>query len=110
MAKAAKRAHGKPSVKSGSKSDGDEADLIGAYKALLLFQFGATVLLAGVIAIVLWVSFKGDGSSPPLLPLVVGAGMLGALFSALIRLYNVDEAGNALVTPTIQKLGPYLIL
>jgi hypothetical protein len=53
LAKAVKRRRGQSGAKSGPESDGDEADLIGAYKALLLFQFGATVLLAGVIAIVL---------------------------------------------------------
>ena len=31
--------------------------------------------------------------------------MLGALFSALMRLYRVDQASLALITPTVQELG-----
>jgi hypothetical protein len=37
--------------------------------------------------------------------LIILAGMLGALFSALMRLYQVDQASLALITPTVQELG-----
>lgn len=105
MAKAVKRTR----PKAGAAANGKEDEILGAYKVMLLFQFVGTVGLAALVAAVLWFSFKGNTKSPPLLPLVVAAGMLGALFSALIRLYNVDQAGKALITSTIQKLGPYLI-
>jgi hypothetical protein len=100
----------KTAKKAGARVEAKQANVLGAYKNMLIFQFGGTVGLAGLIAIILWAYFKKNNSSPPLLPLVVAAGMLGALFSALIRLYNVDQAGKALITPTIQRLGPYLIL
>lgn len=76
-----------------------------AYKKMLLAQFASTVGLALVLFLSLWIAFKIGNSSPALMPLVIGAGMLGALFSALMRLYHVDEAGVALITPTVQGLG-----
>jgi hypothetical protein len=85
-------------------------DVLGAYKKMLLIQFGATVGLVAVFAASLWLSFHSASNSPPLLPLIVGAGILGALFSALTRLYNVDHAGVALITPTIKALGGGYIL
>jgi hypothetical protein len=91
----------------------DAADVrskvIAAYKMMLTYQFGGTILLAGGLAIYLIWSFR-TSMSPPLLPLVVLAGMLGAFFSALTRLYKVDEAGAALISPTVSDLGPHLVL
>lgn len=85
-------------------------DILGAYKRMLLIQFLATVSLVFVLIISLWLSFHLAKDSPPLLPLIIGAGILGALFSALTRLYNVDHAGAALITPTIKALGGGYIL
>lgn len=83
--------------------------VLAAYKVMLLYQFGGTVILAGGLVIYLCWAY-GSQNSPPLLPLVVLAGMLGAFFSALTRLYKVDEAGAALVTPTVRDLGGYLAM
>jgi len=33
------------------------------------------------------------------------SGMLGAFFSALTRLYNVDSAAATVISPTMSKLG-----
>lgn len=84
---------------------GDETKIIGAYKEMLKAQFFGTVgLMIAIIAILLIGYFSTD-KSPPLLLLVMLAGMLGAYFSALTRLYRVDEAGAALITPTVRALG-----
>lgn len=88
-----------------------QARILGAYKKLLTYQFSGTFGLSAAATIALFVSYKFSTESPPLLPLVMLAGVLGALFSALTRLYNVDQAGAALITPTVEKLGgPYLLM
>jgi hypothetical protein len=79
--------------------------ILSAYKQMLTYQFGGTVLLAGGTAAALFISYGYGKVSPPLLALVMLAGMLGAFFSALTRLYNVDQASIAMITPTIQQLG-----
>src|ERR1700730_4675409 len=81
------------------------ADVLGAYKKMLLVQFGSTVGLAVVLFASLWIAYKSGTSSPALLPLIIGAGTMGALFSALTRLYNVDGAGVAVISPTVKALG-----
>jgi hypothetical protein len=104
------RAARKVVKRSTARAAGNQDKILGAYKQMLTYQFGGTVGLAVIVAIALWINFKANKDSPPLLPLVVAAGMLGALFSSLIRLYHVDEAGPALITRTVQYLGPYLIM
>jgi hypothetical protein len=88
-----------------------QAKILGAYKQMLAYQFGGTVLLAGTVAVALLLSYGFGNITPPLLVLVMLAGMLGAFFSALTRLYNVDQASIALITPTVQQLGgKYLMM
>jgi len=84
---------------------GVQAKILGAYKQMLAYQFSGTVMLASGVAIALLLSYWVGNISPPLLVLVMLAGMLGAFFSALTRLYNVDQASLALITPTVQQLG-----
>jgi hypothetical protein len=85
--------------------------ILSAYKKMLGWQFGGTVLLAGGTAVVLIICYAYGKVSPPLLVLVMLAGMLGAFFSALMRLYGVDQASIALISPTVQQLGgPYLMM
>jgi len=78
--------------------------VLSAYKEMLRFQFLGTIVM--VLALGLWLLpayfFNWD---VPLLVLVVLAGILGAFFSALTRLYKVDEAGAALISPTVEHLG-----
>jgi len=107
---AAASAIGSSSAASAKSADADAVRLkvIGAYKVMLTYQFGGTILLAGGLAIYLIWAYR-TGASPPLLPLIVLAGMLGAFFSALTRLYKVDEAGAGLVTPTVGDLGAHLV-
>jgi len=84
--------------------------MLSAYKRMLAYQFSGTVILAGATTIALLASYWFGKVSPPLLVLVMLAGMLGAFFSALTRLYNVEQASVALVTPTIQQLGGVYLL
>ncbi len=79
--------------------------ILGAYKEMLRFQFYGTVGIVVLTIVILVPGFITEKLSPPLLVLVVLAGMLGAFFSALTRLYHVDDAGAALITPTIGELG-----
>jgi hypothetical protein len=85
-----------------------DARIIAAYKNMLTVQFSGTVILSGIAVVALlacyWLS-----KPIPLLPLVMLAGVLGAFFSALMRL--VDKAGAALITTTVQELrGRYLLM
>jgi hypothetical protein len=82
-----------------------DARVLGAYKRMLTCQFIGTVGLVGVMVVILLIGYVSPNFSPPLLLLVMLAGMLGAFFSALTRLYQVDQAGVALITPTLQGLG-----
>jgi len=82
-----------------------QSKILSAYKEMLSFQFGGTVLLAGSVALALLACYRFGQISPPLLVLAILAGMPGAFFSALTRLYNVDQASLALITPTVRQLG-----
>jgi hypothetical protein len=86
--------------------------ILDAYKKILWAQFGSTIFVIACVSILLLWSFysSNENNSPPLLPLIVAAGMLGALFSALTRLYHVDQAGEAVVTNTVGKLGKTVFL
>jgi hypothetical protein len=67
--------------------------------------------LAAVTIVGLLVCYLVGSISPPVLLLVILAGMIGALFSALTRLYQVDQASLALITPTVRELGGgYLVM
>ena len=81
------------------------ARILGAYKEMLRYQYYGTLSIVGAMVVVLVPGFISDTLSPPLLLLVVLAGMLGAFFSALTRLYHVDDAGTALITPMVGELG-----
>jgi hypothetical protein len=88
-----------------------QARILGAYKQMLAYQFGGTLILAGGTALYLFILYGHGQTSPPLLGLVMLGGMLGAFFSALTRLYNVDQASIALISPTVRELGgPYLMM
>ncbi len=91
-------------VRNAGVTAGLDPRILGAYKRMLISQFIGTFGLVVVLALILGVGFW-SAWSPPLLLLVVLAGMLGAFFSALTRLYHVDQAGAALITPTLQGLG-----
>jgi hypothetical protein len=102
---------GSTSAKPDAEALTVQARILGAYKQMLAYQFGGTVLLAGGTALALVACYAYGKVSPPLMVLVMLAGMLGAFFSALTRLYNVDQASMALITPTIQQLGgAYLMM
>jgi uncharacterized membrane protein YccC len=104
------RAPRKPRAAAGNKVD--RGKIIAAYKQMLKYQFvGTGVLVAAVVAILL-VSYATQWFAIPLLLLIMLAGMLGAFFSALTRLYNVDQAGVAIFTSTVKDLGggPYLLM
>ena len=90
----------------------EPADLLFAYKRMLAFQFSGAVILIVILGGGLLLSlFIDQHWKPSLLILVTFSGMLGAFFSALTRLYNVDQLSVAVITPTIQKLeGHYLLM
>jgi hypothetical protein len=85
-------------------------ELLTAYKLMLQYQFIGAVGLMAIFAAALLASYTST-HDPPLLVLVMLAGVLGAYFSALTRLYDVDQLTVALVTPTISQLGGrYLVM
>ena len=90
--------------------EGLKPELLGAYKRMLTYQFSGTVVLVGVMAGGLLGSYAVSRWEPPVLILVTLSGMLGAFFSALTRLYNVDQLSLALISPTVSKLNGWHLL
>jgi hypothetical protein len=91
--------------------EGLQPELLAAYKRMLTYQFSGTLVLVGVLAVGLLGSYAiATKWDPPILVLVTLSGMLGAFFSALTRLYNVDQVSIALITPTVSKLGGWHLL
>jgi hypothetical protein len=83
---------------------------LGAYKKLLMVQFFSTLAMIAILGTTLLYSYNFQ-KSPLLLPLIMEAGIVGALFSALTRLYNVDQTGGESITPTINSLnGLYITM
>jgi hypothetical protein len=80
--------------------------LLEAYKRMLAYQFGGTLVLVVILAIGLLASyFIAKTWQPPVLVIVALSGMLGAFFSALTRLYNVDQLPLALISETVSELN-----
>ncbi len=86
--------------------------LLEAYKRMLAYQFGGTLVLVAILAIGLLGSyFIASAWNPPVLVVVTLSGMLGAFFSALTRLYNVDQLPLALISDTVMELkGLHLVI
>lgn len=86
--------------------------LLEAYKRMLAYQFGGTLVLVFVLAIGLLASYKiADNWNPPVLVVVTLSGMLGAFFSALTRLYNAEQLPLALISETVMELkGLHLMI
>ena len=108
----ARKSKSKPAATAAGPMAGAAARLrvMQAYKKTLAHQFSGAVVLVVVCPVVL-LTFYDNKAEIPLLPLVIVAGILGAFFSALIRLYNVDAAGALLVSSTAQELkGRHLFM
>lgn len=86
--------------------------LLEAYKRMLTYQFSGTLTLIVVLAIGLLGSyFIAQNWQPPVLVVVALSGMLGAFFSALTRLYRVNELPLALISETVLELkGIHLMM
>jgi hypothetical protein len=82
-----------------------DTKVLAAYKKMLAYQFGGTIVFALGTILTLLACYILGNISPPLLLLIILAGTIGALFSALTRLYQVDQASIALITPTVEALG-----
>ena len=88
--------------------------LLAAYKRMLAYQFcGAIILLALPVAVLAfsYLTAKGSVWQPPILMVVVLAGIVGAFFSALTRLHRVDQLPLALMSDTVLGLnGLHLVV
>jgi hypothetical protein len=86
-------------------------ELLGAYKRMLTYQFSGALLLMAILTLSLLTSyFIAKAWQPPILVLVALSGMLGAFFSALTRLYNVDQVSIALISPVASKLSGWHLM
>jgi hypothetical protein len=95
-----------PAKQTSADVQPQKPELLGAYKLMLQYQFTGTVGLIVILAGILLTAFAATSTwTPPLLILVSMSGMLGAYFSSLTRLYNIDQLSVALITPTISQLG-----
>jgi hypothetical protein len=92
----------------GEHVEASTAVILAAYKRLLTYQFGGSLLLVLILGLAL--IFAKQIGAPPLMLLIMLSGMLGAFFSALTRLYNVDSAAAAVISPTVSKLGQLHLL
>jgi hypothetical protein len=66
--------------------------ILDAYREVLTSVFVATLVAIGVLVGVYWFN-----NSPSIFPFVIGAGVLGALFSSLLRLYDYEDLPKALM-------------
>ena len=86
-------------------------ELLAAYKKMLTYQFSGTLVLVTILAAGLLGSYVFVKTwQPPILVLVTLSGMLGAFFSALTRLYQVDQLSVALISPTVSQLSGWHLL
>jgi len=86
-----------------------QPELLTAYRLMLEYQFFGAICLIVILGLGLLAIYL-TRLDPPILGLVTLAGVLGAFFSALTRLYNVDQASIALISPTVSKLGGRYLL
>jgi hypothetical protein len=91
--------------------------VLDVYKQMLLSLFVALLMVIGIlfVPIILFsISYgKGDASlrDPSILTAVQFAGTLGALFSTLIRLYNLEDISKGLVARELEGLSwAYLLV
>ena len=101
----------KPTKSAARKAAADalKPELLAAYKRMLAYQFVGAVWLVAVLVAIIVVAYTTQ-FDPPLLILVMLAGMMGAFFSALMRLYKVDDASAVLISPTVSRLGGFYLL
>ncbi len=88
-----------------------------AYRRMLVSLFIAALLVIAVIAAlgfamdIAAADGSEDGYQPPITLAVALAGVVGALFSALTRLYDVRDLPKALIHPELRHLGnKYLLM
>jgi hypothetical protein len=81
-------------------------EMLEAYRQMLRSLFvTAGSVVAFSLAITLSIHFFGGGKVDPPIAFAVGTtGVLGALFSALMRLYNVRDLPKALLHPDLKQL------
>ena len=85
--------------------------LLKTYKIMLGYQFGGALMLVVFLVAAMLIAYKfKDSYQPPLLLLVLLAGMLGAFFSALTRLYKIEQLADAVISPTVSELGAFYLL
>ncbi len=99
----------KPEPKKASGLASLKPELVAAYKRMLTYQFVGTAVLAIIFVIVILGGYMDWFHLPPLI-LMMLAGMMGAFFSALTRLYNVDDMSAVLISPTVSRLSGYYML
>jgi hypothetical protein len=85
------------------------------YRRLLSSYFISTLAVAGLILLPSILAHARRGWEPPLdLPILVFValfGVMGAFFSALMRLYRLEGMSRALTSEDLRRLrSPYLVL
>lgn len=94
-----------------ANSPGPPPEQLELYREALLWLFRWTIVVIGVISIPLIIMEILDKSILTILMLVVLAGALGALFSALTRLYTLRQLPAALVLVDKRRpQGKYLLV
>ncbi len=82
-----------------------------AYRQMLASLFLATLIVAlGITGVALLINYTST-LEPPILLAVALFGAVGALFSALMRLYTLRELPQALINPSLRALrNKYLLM
>jgi len=82
---------------SGGTSSGRPA--LAIYTKMLTWSFIASAIIIGTLSILtVWIMYYSKGNDArPFLPVIILAGSLGALFSALIRFYNFTDLPRILL-------------
>jgi hypothetical protein len=84
--------------------------LLEAYKRMLSYQFFGTLALIMLLGTGLIVAVSHEQLQHYTLIAVTLSGMLGAFFSALTRLYNVEQLPAALMSETVLGLNRFHLM
>lgn len=105
-----------PETRKNQDITGDEArqpvvtaDLLAAYRQMLAFLFLASLLLIVTITVSLLVAHS-RGINLSILAFVALSGALGAFFSALTRLYSLEQLPAALIRPNLRLRDWHLLM
>jgi hypothetical protein len=87
----------------------DTSEMFAAYRQMLATLFFTSLVLIIIITVIL-LSAKSNKDDLQILPFVALSGSLGAFFSALTRLYSLEQLPAALFRPDLRLQNRHLLM